>query len=457
MGTARAVTGNVDAVDPVEASVDLWRLSPGDAARIVEIALTLARHGMVVVARRGRFLVLRPRHQAPRAVAVALRRSFTDLGPTFVKFGQLMASSPGLFPDVMSEEFRRLLDRLPAEPSERVREVIQRELGRPVPALFAHFDDAPLAAASIAQVHAATLHDGTKVAVKVRRPRLARRIEQDLRLMRLLAALLQHAGAIGDLANPVAIVEDFATTLRSELDFRNEAAFMTEFARNLAASGQNRSVTVPLPVDGMVSPRVLVMTFIDGTPVDDTEALRAAGHDLEDVLRTGVRAWVEAALVHGLFHGDVHAGNLFVTRDGGVAFLDFGIMGRLDYDIRGVLARLLPALLVERDYARALEGVFDLGVFRRGSHDLEGAAEDLRMLVDPLLNARLADISYAEVLGHVLRVATSYGVRLPRELVLVVKQLLYFERYSKQLAPDYQILADPGILALLLSSARDSL
>jgi len=414
----------------------------------------LARHGALVVVRRGPFLVLRPRRQAPRAVAVALRRSFTDLGPTFVKFGQLIASSPGLFPDVLAEEFRRLLDRLPAEPATRVRAVIERELGLPVADLFARFDDTPLAAASIAQVHAATLHDGARVAVKIRRPRLRGRIERDLRLLRLLAAVLQHAGAVGELANPVAIVEDFATTLRSELDFRNEAAFMADFARNLAGFGDNHRVAVPRPVEGMVSPRVLVMSFVDGTPVDDTDTLRAAGHDLEEVLRVGIRAWVEAALIHGLFHGDVHAGNLFVTPGGGVAFLDFGIMGRLDDHTRGVLRRLLPALLIEGDYARAVRAVFELGAIGRPGDDLEGAADELRTLVEPLRSARLADISYAEVLGQVLRVATRYRVRLPRELVLVVKQLLYFERYSKQLAPDYQILADPGIVAHLLGPAR---
>lgn len=433
-----------------EATVDLRRLSPRDARRLLDIVLTLARHGLLVVAQRGPILVLRPRRQAPRAAAVALRRSFTDLGPTFVKLGQLIASSPGLFPEIVSTEFRRLLDRLPAEPAPRVRRVIERELGAPVHDLFATFDDVPLAAASIAQVHAATLHDGTRVAVKIRRPRLRARIERDLRLMRLLAAVLQRAGTVGELANPVAIVEDFATTLRSELDFRNEAACMADFARNLSTVGDNSRVVVPVPVETMVSPRVLVMTFVDGTPIDDLEALATRDHDLEDVLRVAVRAWVEAALIHGMFHGDVHAGNLFVTPDGGVAFLDFGIVGHLDLHTRSVLKHLLPAVLVEGDYERAVRAVFELGAVRKPAEELVGAAEDLERLVAPLLTARLSDISYGEILGQVLQVSTRYSVRLPRELVLVVKQLLYFERYAKQLAPDYQILADPSILSYLL-------
>jgi predicted unusual protein kinase regulating ubiquinone biosynthesis (AarF/ABC1/UbiB family) len=435
-----------------EATVDLRRLSPRDARRLVDIALALARHGVLVVARRGPLLVLRPRHQAPRALAVALRRSFADLGPAFIKFGQLIASSPGLFPAFLSEEFRRLLDDVPAEPARRVRAVIRRELGAPVSALFTSFDDTPLASASIAQVHAATLANGTSVAVKVRRPHLAGRVERDLRLLRLLAAVLQHAGSIGEMTNPVAIVEDFATTLRSELDFRNEAAFMSDFGRNLVSSGHHGAVVVPAPIESMVSPRVLVMTFVDGVAIDDIDTLGGTGHDLEEILRIAVRAWVESALVHGLFHGDVHAGNLVVTREGGVAFLDFGIMGRLDGRTRSVLGRLVPAVLVEGDYRKAVHAVFELGAMGGDAPDLDGAARDLQELVQPLLTARLVDISYGEILGHVLQVATRHSARLPRDLVLVAKQLLYFERYAKRLAPDYQILADSAILAHLLGS-----
>ncbi|HEX3566189.1 MAG TPA: AarF/UbiB family protein, partial [Acidimicrobiales bacterium] len=276
---------------PAESTVDLRRLSPGDAGRLVDITLTFARHGAFLVARRGHLLVLQPHRRGPVAFAVALRRSFSDLGPTFVKFGQLIASSPGLFPEVLAHEFRRLLDQLPAEPADRVRAVIESQFGVPIATLFAEFNDEPVAAASIAQVHAATLRDGTRVAVKVRRPRLKLRVEQDLRLLRLLAGILQHAGTVGALANPVAIVEDFAATLRSELDFRNEGANMAEFARNLAA-GDNYRIVVPLPVEGMVSPRVLVMTYIDGTPIDDIESLRASGHDGQELLRIAVRAWI---------------------------------------------------------------------------------------------------------------------------------------------------------------------
>jgi predicted unusual protein kinase regulating ubiquinone biosynthesis (AarF/ABC1/UbiB family) len=418
---------------------------PTDAARLGEIVMALARTGVITVARRGGRVALQPRQQAPRALAVAVRRSFADLGPTYVKFGQIIASSPGLFPTFLATELRRLLDSVPPEPVDKVRRVIERDLGQPIETLFRTFEDVPLAAASIAQVHRAQLRDGTDVAVKVRRPHLRGRIDQDLRLLRVLAGVLAHAGALGETLNPVAIVDDLALTLWAELDFGREAASMVDFAANLESFGANHGCVVPRPVDGMVTERVLVMTFVEGTPIDDGQGLRAAGHDLEGLVHTGVRAWLEGALEHGLFHGDVHAGNLFVTPEGAVAFLDFGIMGRLDDRTRLVLRRALPAMLVDGDFGWVVRAVFDLGAATRPV-DLERATADVRDLVEPLVDKPLGEVSYGEMLGHVLRVATSYHVVLPRELVLVVKQLLYFERYAKELAPNYRILADPGIL-----------
>ncbi len=433
-------------------TIDLRRVSPLDAARVVDIALTLARHGVVVVARRGPWLAVRPRQQAPQALAVALRRSFTDLGPVFVKLGQVIASSPGLFPETLSTEFRRLLDEVPPEPARSVRRVIERSFAAPLHDLFAEFDDTPVASASIAQVHQAWLADGTRVAVKVRRPGLPAKARRDLALLRTLALGLERAGTVGRVLNPVAIVDDFAATLHAELDFTNEAEWMVRYASNLRAFGANDGIVVPEPIPGLVAPRVLVMTFVDGLPVDRADELRAAGHDLEELLRRGVRAWLESALHHGLFHGDVHAGNLFVTPAGEVAMLDFGIMGHLDEPSRRVLRGALPALLIEGDVQRVVDAVFKLGA-ATAPVDVERATVDVEKLLQPLLGRPLGEIAYGEILGQIIKVAGQYRVRLPRELVLVVKQLLYFERYAKQLAPDYRILADRGIVEHLVAGS----
>ena len=427
--------------------IEVGGLGPTDLARLGEILAVLARHGVIVVARHGTTIAIRPRAQGRRGLAVALRRSFADLGPTFVKLGQLIASSPGLFPAELSEECRRLLDRVPPVGISHVRSTIARELGAPVEILFASFDDAPIAAASIAQVHAARLHDGREVAVKVRRPRLRRRIERDLRLLRVLATALERTGAVGRAINPLAVVDDFATTLRAELDLRLEAAAMRDFAATLKHSPDRDHVRIPAPANDLVSERVLVMDFIHGRPIDDVIGLDQ-GHDLGTALQVAVRVWLEGVVVHGFFHGDVHAGNLFVTTDGRVAFLDFGITGRIAPAIRDVLRDVLPAIILDHDFERVVDALFDIGA-ASGPIDRVKAAADLDALVTPLLSRAIGDIIFGELLDQVMHVATRHRVRLPRELVLVVKQLLYFERYAKAIAPDRQILADPALLALL--------
>ena len=194
------------------------------------------------------------------------------------------------------------------------------------------------------------------------------------------------------------------------------------------------------------------MTFVDGVSVDDGDALRAAGHDLQGLLRTGIQTWIESAFVHGLFHGDMHAGNVFVTPEGEVAFLDFGIVGRLDPRTRDVLLRLLPAMMLDqRDTAAVLRALAELGGVDRPL-DLERAVAEVEELVVPLVDRPIGEVVYAEVLDALLRVAGTHHIRLPRALVAVVKQLLYFERYAKDLAPGYVMYDDPAILEPLLAA-----
>lgn len=430
----------------------LGRIGPQDLGRLVEITSVLARHGVITVARSGGRFVLHPRHQPPKALAVSVRRSFAELGPTFVKLGQLIASSPGLFPAFLAEELRRLLDDVPPEPVRRIRRTIERGLGEPIDRLFAWFDDEPLAAASVAQVHRARLHDGTEVVVKVRRPNLRGRVDRDLRLLRVLAGALARMGAVGEVMNPVGIVDDLSQSMHEEFDFRREARDMQLFAEHLVAFGTNDRIRVPDPIEGLVGERVLVMTYIEGVPVDHGDTLRAAGHDLTELVRIGARAWFEGALVHGLFHGDIHAGNLFVTPAGDVAFLDFGIMGRLDERTRAVLGRILPAVMIEGDHRAVMAGIADLGAVH-GPVDLDQAGRDVAELLGPFVDKPLGEVSYGEVLTHVLRVAAAHKIRLPRELVAIVKQLVYFERYAKDLAPDYKMFADPAVLEHLMAAS----
>lgn len=426
---------------------EIGAISPGDLARLTTILATFARHGLNIALRNGAFVVASPQERVPRAVAVAIRRSFVDLGPTFLKLGQFIASSPGLFPEIVSDECRKLLEDVPPEPQDKISRVIERSFEAPITTLFADFEYEPVAAASIAQVHAARLHDGRKVAVKIRRPRLGIRIEQDLRLLKVLAFGLQRAGAIAQAANPPAIVRDFASTLRTEINLKNEAAHMREFGKNLRSSGSHERVVVPEPIEGMYNERVLVMTFIEGRSVAEIAAEGADGYDVEGLLRAGVRAWFESVFVHGFFHGDVHAGNLFVTDDDKVAFLDFGIMGRLDRLIREVMQSTIWALLSRSDFSGVADALLKLHA-TSGPVDTDALMSDVENLAIPIIQQPLAEISYGDVFSRLIEIATRHKIRLPAELVLVAKQLVYFERYAKEIAPDYKILADTELWRL---------
>lgn len=384
--------------------------------------------------------------------ATALRRAFEDLGPTYVKLAQLVASSPGLFPDVLAEEFRGCLDAVGSVPSDVVRSVVAEELGMPVEQAFSSFDEEPLASASIAQVHAATLPDGADVVVKVQRPGLAPRLRADLAILRRAARILDRVSRTGRMANPVAVVDDFATTLAAELDFLTEARSMERFGRALTERQGATTARVPGVEWSHTTSRVLTMERIHGYKIDDLVALEATGWDLTSALKSAVRAWLESALVHGFFHGDVHAGNLMLDEAGTVVFLDFGICGALDDATRRVISQGLPALLVDRDFKRVASAVYDLGAILSPT-DLDQASKDIAELVTPILDRPLSEISYGEVLVDIVRVGTRYDVRLPRELVLVAKQLLYFERYAKLIAPDWTILDDPELLAFLFEAA----
>ncbi|MHB1446929.1 MAG: ABC1 kinase family protein [Acidimicrobiales bacterium] len=377
-----------------------------------------------------------------------LRQAFADLGPTYVKLAQLIASSPGLFPEVLAEEFRSLLDEVPPIPLDQVRAVLAEELGAPPEEVFARFDPIPLASASIAQVHTALLPDGEEVVVKVQRPGIRLRLERDLRILMVIARLLERTSAKGRMANPVAVVEDFAVTLSEELNFVNEGRAMETFEENLRRFGTNQGVRVPSVRWRYTTARVLTMERIHGFKIDDLAQLGTTGWDLAGVLKQGVRAWMEAALEHGFFHGDVHAGNLMLDTDGKIVFLDFGIMGRLDDKTKEVIRHGLPALLVDADFTEVAKAIYELGAVLKPS-DLEESARDIAEIVEPILGRPLSEISYGQLLVDIVRIGTRYEVRLPREMVLVAKQMLYFERYAKLLAPDWNILDDPELIGFL--------
>jgi aarF domain-containing kinase len=377
----------------------------------------------------------------------AVRHAFEELGPTYIKLGQLIASSQGLFPERYCQEFRKCLDRVPPFSFEDVQSTLRAELGRDPREVFASIDATPLASASIAQVHAARLRDGQEVVIKVQRPKIAEIIEADLRVLRLGARAMGAFAPHGELANPAGVVEDFESNIREELDFRLEAVHMAEFNRIMDVEGQAR-VAAPRVVTELSSRRILVMERFYGHRVDDVEKLRETG-DAEERLLMGMRAWFQCMILHGFFHGDVHAGNLMALDDGRVGFLDFGIVGRFSPERREQVTDYLIAFATG-DFRKLAEVMIAMGSIDREKVDLGRLSADLEAVYEPMLSNHLAPVKYADIIPTILRTGIQHGMRMPRDFVLVVKQMLYFDRYAKLLAPELNVFRDPRIVAGLM-------
>jgi aarF domain-containing kinase len=402
--------------------------------------------GLVGIKAIGAAVVVRARgNHSPGPIVV--RRAFEELGPTYIKLGQLVASSQGLFPERYCLEFRKCLDRVPSFEFDAVDAILRADLGRPPDEVFASIDPKPLASASIAQVHAAKLLSGQDVVIKVQRPKIGAVVEADLRVLKMMARVMSIL-PLGDLANPRGIVEDFESNIREELDFRREAANMAEFNRIMVEHDQVL-VAAPRPVDELTTKRVLVMERFFGHRVDDVEKLRAANVDGEATLLVGMRAWFQCMIIHGFFHGDVHAGNLMALADGRVGFLDFGIVGRFARERREQVTDYLMAFSTG-DFRKLAEVMNAMGAFH-AKVDIDKLAKDLAEAYQPMMENELAAVKYADVIPAIMRTAVRHGLRMPRDFVLVVKQMLYFDRYAKILAPNLNVFRDPRIVAALMS------
>jgi len=373
-----------------------------------------------------------------------LRPAFERLGPTYIKLGQIISSGEGIFPEELVEEFRLLRDRVPPEPFAAVRRTIEEDLGRPLADVFVSFDRVPIASASIAQVHAATLRSGERVVVKVQRRTVASLVRLDIAAMSWIAPQLVGRIPIATLTNPPALVDLFAETIVEELDFRLEAQNMLDIAAVFAASGQ-RSIVVPRPHPELVTRRVLVMEHLHGFAWGNAAGMRAAGIDTAAVLRSSLIAFLEGALLYGVFHGDLHGGNLMVQTDGTVALLDFGITGRLDERKRLAFLRLQMGATTNNLVVQ-VEALRDLGALPADS-DVEAVIRDLgldRPPVDP--TSLTADQMVAE-LRDVTKALLGYGARMPKELMLFVKDILFLNGAMATMAPDVDILGE--ILAVV--------
>ena len=454
------------------------------ARRLSQAVAVTTRHLAPLVARG-----VRRRTVDDAAVALALRGIFDDLGGSFAKFGQLIGSSPSLFGEEVAAAFRSTLDAVPAVPFAEVEATVTDELGLALDDLFAEFDPVPVAAASLAVVHQAVLPDGRKVAVKILRPGIEHAMAVDLAVIGPLFGFLGRQVAIGIAGELPSLVSGLAEQLAEEVDLRNEARSVRWF-EHLRLAMRLDKVRVPLPVEGYVTKRVLVMDFFDGVAVDDTEAVEAMGIDPAPLVQDCVKAWFATAICTGAFHGDIHAGNLMVTTAGELGVIDWGIVGRMDAGTQHFFRRVIEGALGDEsawmDVWDHVKAIYGPALQERLGADDALMAQMVRMQIEPLFIRPFGEVNLAELLltpdigvddgaarvaegGERPQISTfelwrterrrrreilDSGVgetSFDRGMFLLSKQLVYFDRYGKMFFPDVPVLWDTDAYERLLA------
>jgi ubiquinone biosynthesis protein len=418
-------------------------------ARLIEIQRVLLRHGLDDFVRAThlyrplRFLFfLSPlvwfarRRQASRGERLLL--ALQELGPIFVKFGQAVSTRRDLLPEDIADELARLQDRVPPFPGAQARRLIESSYGVPLTAVFASFDETPLAAASIAQVHAARLPGGEEVVVKVLRPDMRALIERDLEVLHALAELAQRYWPEGRRLRPREVVAEYQKTVLDELDLMREAANASQLKRNFAGSDE---LYVPEVYWDHCRSDVMVMERIHGVPISDLAALRAAGTNIARLAENGVRIFFTQVFRHNFFHADMHPGNIFVIVDDPqqprYAAVDFGIVGTLDPRDQYYLAENFLAVF-DRDYRRVAQLHLQSGWVPAGARidEMESA---VRTVCEPIFDRPLKDISFGRILLRLFEISRRFNVQIQPQLVLLQKTLLNVEGLGRQLYPELDI------------------
>ena len=372
-------------------------------------------------------------------MSLRLRKAIEKLGATYIKLAQIISSGEGLFPTELVNEFKKCRDQVPPQPWDTVKLIVEQDLGARLEDIFTNFEQQSLAAASIAQVHRATLLTGEDVVVKVQRAQVSELVRRDLRVMAWIAPFMIGRIKVAALANPPALVELFAETIVEELDFRMEASNMIDVSMMLHDLNQDAYI-VPRPHPTLVKRRVLVMERLQGFNFDDVEGMQAAGIDTEQVIKAGMISFMEGALIHGIFHGDLHGGNLFVLSDGRTALLDFGIVGRLSTKRRLAFMRLMLGATTN-DLHSQVSALRDLGALPTDT-DIDAVIRDLGLdqpTIDP------TSLDGEELVAEVQRIVKAllaYGAKLPKELMLYIKNMVFLDGAIARLAPNLDIIGE---------------
>ena len=409
--------------------------------RFLRIVSTIGRHGLdEFIVGRGSALVRVAFRTAffwadrsgPRGVR--LRVAFQDLGPVFVKFGQLLSIRPDLVPTDITDELSKLQDSVPPFPAQEVVETLDRAYGKPYTEVFRKFDLTPVASASVAQVHFAELPDGREVAVKILRPRIVETINNDTGLLYVVAGLIERLHPLSDLLRAREVVNEFDKIIHDELDLLREASSMSTVRRNFAGS---RILYVPDVYFDWCTREVMVMERIDAIPVNDLERIRANGIDTATLGRNGVEIFFTQVFRDGFFHADMHPGNIFVARDGRYCGIDYGIMGALPEVDKNCLAMIFIAFF-RRDYKAVALAHIEAGWVPAdtGLEEFEGA---IRSVCEPIFDKPLKDIYFGKLLLRLFEVGRRFRMDIQPQLVLLQKTLLQVEGLGRHLDPELDL------------------
>lgn len=398
----------------------------------------LGFHELAKKLKLGRFLIDRlnaTEDIANLTVPERLRRAFEELGPTFVKLGQLLATRPDLVPEDYVVEFSKLHDRVQPVKFEIIEEVLKTELGANYKNKIKYVDPEPLGSASIAQVHKAQLSNGEEVVIKVQRPRTIEIISDDLHVLYFLAELLRKYVPETRPFNPIAIVDEYFKTLELETNFVVEANNIRRFQKNFALEAK---IKIPKVNFELTTEKVLVMEALQGMPLSQVENISDEKELAHEVIRTGLRAYLKMVFVDGLFHGDLHAGNFFICPNQQIGLIDFGVVGRLNARTQSSIASMLMALAKE-DYERLAYEYVDLAPFNEDVN-VDLFAKELRELIAPFYGLTLRDVNLGKLLMSSASTAARHHLMVPSELMMFFKSLVSIEGLGRKIQNDFDFL-----------------
>ncbi len=368
---------------------------------------------------------------------VRLRLAFEELGPTFIKLGQILSTRPDIIPEEFISELLKLQDEVPRLPYEEIKEAIETEFKRPVSELFISIDREPIAAASIAQVHGAITPDGKKAVVKVRRPGIERILETDVSIVKYLASLIERYIPESRIYDPTGIADDFAIFMKKELDFTLEASHSEKFRSNFR---DDPCVKIPKVYWELSRKSVLTMERIDGTKIDNIKALKEKGIDTEKTARLLAEIFFRQVFEQNLFHGDLHSGNIFVISEKTLGFVDFGLVGWVDREMQDNLADILIGLIKE-DFDALTKTYLKMGMLPDDIDVAEFKREHTDML-QHYLGRPFKEVNIGDLFLDYIKLASRHKVRLPRELILLDKCLLELEGLIKVLHPGMNLIQE---------------